>query len=67
MISEAEKAQELEALFRRCGFRAEPQERSFAVAKPPPELIQAPDSSRWLMNYDWADIGLRTPFLDQAL
>jgi hypothetical protein len=57
----------MQEIYQRFGFRAARQERPFVLgslrhrAELPP-----PDTSAWLINFDWGDNGLRVPFLDQV-
>jgi hypothetical protein len=55
----------MQAIYARFGLRAGWKERPLAVggSGPAPAL---PGLSSWLVNYDWGDHGLRTPFLDQV-
>jgi len=57
---------EMSEIYRRFGFVAR---KDWMVAmgsrKAPVDLL--PDTSNWLVNLDWADIGLLGPFLDQSL
>jgi hypothetical protein len=56
-------------IFESFGFRPRPGKGDlpFAFRTPPPGFDPSPDTSNWLINYDWADNGLQPPFLDQVL
>ena len=47
------------------GFEADPNERPFALGAKRHPLPDATDTSTWLVNLDWTDNGLRSPFLDE--
>jgi hypothetical protein len=57
----------MQEVYRQFGFRPQPVERPFGLGNLNggawPEF--APDTSSWLVNFDWGDNGLRPPFLDQ--
>ncbi len=57
---------EMAAMFRGFGFRADPVDRPFAIGSGKHPVDLSTDTSRWLINFDWIDNGLRAPFLDQA-
>ena len=54
----------MQRIYSDCGFRAE-RERPFAIGSRRGGAPIAPDTSEWLINYDWTDNGLRPPFMDQ--
>ena len=47
---------------RRCGFRAAKSDRPFLMGGLKGSLPISNDTSRWLVNFDWGDNGLRAPF-----
>ena len=53
------------ATFQSLGFRPDQAERRLAIGSRSRSLKLSPDTSRWLINLDWIDNGLRAPFLDQ--
>ena len=55
-------------VFESFGFRHRPgkDDLPFAFRTPPPGFDAAPDTSNWLINYDWADNGFGAPFLDRV-
>ncbi len=55
----------MKALFSRAGFRTDRDERPFALGARGHRVEIDPDTSRWLINFDWIDNGLRSPFLDE--
>ena len=59
---------EMRQVFESFGFRQRPGhgDLAFALRTPLPGSEASPDTSNWLVNYDWADNGLRAPFLDQV-
>jgi hypothetical protein len=54
------------AIYRRFGFRAKHGDRPLAIGGRTPGGTVPTDTSRWLINYDWGDNGLRAPFPDHA-
>jgi len=56
----------MQNIYERFGFRAEPEERPFAIGSALGAIDLAADTSNWLINFDWGDNGLRVPFLDQT-
>jgi len=52
-------------IYRDFGFRPTGPDRPFVVGSRRQSVDLPPDPSRWLINYDWGDNGLRAPFLDQ--
>jgi hypothetical protein len=57
---------EMQQVFERFGFkRWLRRDLPFAFRTLPPNFDPSLNTSRWLVNYDWADNGLQTPFLDQ--
>ena len=56
---------QMQRVFREFGFRAAGAERPFALGSRRHAIDLAPDTSRWLINFDWIDNGLRVPFADQ--
>jgi hypothetical protein len=55
----------MQEVFRAVGFEADPNERPFALGAKRHPLRDATDTSTWLVNLDWTDNGLRSPFLDE--
>jgi hypothetical protein len=55
---------QMQNIFQRLGFVAEPAERPFCMGTLKGPVNITPDTSSWLVNYDWGDNGLRPPFLD---
>jgi len=53
-------------IFQKFGFHAEREDRAFCIGTLRGPVDIAEDTSKWLINYDWGDNGLRPPFLDQA-
>lgn len=53
------------AQYHSLGFVAAPDERSFALGSRRRPLEWSRDTSRWHVNFDWTDNGLRRPFLDE--
>jgi hypothetical protein len=60
--------QDMRQVFESFGFRHRPGEGDlpFTFRTLPPQFEASPDTSNWLINYDWADNGLQAPFLDQV-
>lgn len=57
---------QMQALYRRHGFVTRDRwDRPFALGLRRSKIEMSPDTSNWLINYDWGDNGLRAPFLDQ--
>jgi hypothetical protein len=56
---------EMGEVYRRFGFRVGDSERPLAVGSRAGPVDLPADSSRWNVNFDWGDNGLRAPFLDQ--
>ena len=56
----------MQAIFKRFGFRALRAERPLAFGSRRGPVDLPAETSRWLINLDWGDNGLRAPFLDQA-
>jgi hypothetical protein len=56
---------DMAARYRGLGFVAAPQERSFALGSRRRALDWSQNTSRWHVNFDWTDNGLRRPFLDE--
>jgi hypothetical protein len=56
---------EMAAVYRAAGFRAARRQRAFALGSLRRPVDLSPDTSRWLINFDWTDNGLRPPFRDQ--
>ncbi len=56
---------EMGRIYRHFGFRSAGADRPFAVGSRRGPVDLAADPSRWLINFDWGDNGLRAPFLDQ--
>jgi hypothetical protein len=56
---------EMMATFHAVGFRSDRTERQLAIGRRGRPCQFSPDTSRWLVNFDWIDNGLRAPFLDQ--
>jgi hypothetical protein len=57
---------EMREIFQRFGFHPEHEDRPFCIGTLRGPVEIADDTSRWLINYDWGDNGLRPLFLDQA-
>ena len=57
---------QMQALYREFGFRAGKSGRRFAIGGYKQAVTLNPDTSAWLINYDWGDNGLNSPFLNQA-
>jgi hypothetical protein len=55
----------MQKIYEQFGFRAEPEERPFAIKSSRGSLDLGTDTSNWLINFDWGDNGLRVPFLNQ--
>jgi hypothetical protein len=56
---------EMQKIFQLFGFRAERSRRFFAIGTSRSAFKIEPDTSDWLVNFDWTDNGLRRPFLDE--
>lgn len=56
---------EMQEIYESLGFRPTKQERPFALGTLSGPADLEADTSNWLVNLDWGDNGLRTPFLDQ--
>ena len=58
---------QMKKIFRAAGFREIIEEKKFAIGtlKKKPDI--PPNTSNWLVNIDWNDNGLRSPFLDQKM
>ena len=56
---------EMGRIYRDFGFRAAGADRPFVVGSRRGAVDLPADPSRWLVNFDWGDNGLRAPFLDQ--
>jgi len=57
---------EMLAALRAFGFRPDPGERRLAIGSARGTVDLPADTSRWLINFDWIDNGLRAPFRDQT-
>jgi len=57
---------EMQLVFERFGFKSQGREVPYGFHALPPGLDPSAVISRWLVNHDWSDNGLQTPFLDQA-
>jgi len=56
----------MQALLQSVGFRNQPRwDRPLALGTLRGKIDVPGPTSEWLINYDWGDNGLRTPFLDQ--
>jgi len=55
----------MQEIYGKFGFQAEPEDRPFFIGtlQGPADIV--PDTSNWLINLDWGDNGLRSPFLDE--
>jgi len=53
-------------LYREFGFRASTSDETFAVGGYKQDVTLNPDTTTWLINFDWGNNELQTPFLDQA-
>lgn len=56
----------MQEIYQRFGFRPEGVDRPFTMGTLRGPVDIAPDTSNWLVNFDWGDNGLRPPFLDQS-
>jgi hypothetical protein len=57
---------EMQRLYQRAGFVTQSRwDRQFVLGPPRRWTDATPDTSSWLVNLDWGDNGLRTPFLDE--
>ena len=56
----------MQQIFQHFGFRLERPHRPFAVGTLNGPSDIGPDTSNWLVNFDWGDNGLRPPFLDES-
>jgi hypothetical protein len=63
-ISLASSHTMMQTLFTQFGFRASKIDRPFVLGTARGGVDFSTDTSAWLVNRDWADDGLRTPFLD---
>ena len=58
---------EMREIFQKFGFHPEREDRPFCIGTLRGPLADiGEDTSRWLINYDWGDNGLRPLFLDQV-
>ena len=57
----------MQKIFRSSGFREIKVEKKFALGALKKEPDIPTDTSNWLVNIDWNDNGLRSPFLDQKI
>ena len=55
----------MQRVYEQFGFRAARQERPLVFGAHRCRVQLPSDTSRWLINFDWGDNGLRSPFLDQ--
>ncbi len=55
----------MQGIFRAAGFEPNATERPFALGAKRHPLPDTGDTSGWLVNLDWTDNGLRSPFLDE--
>jgi hypothetical protein len=55
----------MQEIFRAAGLEPDPNERPFALGAKRHPLPESTDTSEWLVNLDWTDNGLRSPFLDE--
>ena len=55
----------MQKIYASFGFQPEPEDRPFCLGATNGPAGVAPDTSNWLVNFDWGDNGLRAPFLDQ--
>ena len=56
---------EMQPVFEGFGFKPQRRDIPFGFHTLPPGVNPAAGISNWLVNYDWCDNGLQTPFLDQ--
>jgi|SRR5579871_159909 len=56
---------EMQPIFAQFGFQPSQKDRPFVFNGLPRMAEGGWDASRWLVNFDWGDNGLRAPFLDQ--
>ncbi len=57
---------EMKKIFQQFGFREDGGDLPFAFRNPPPHVDLSLGTSRWLINFDWGDNGMRQPFRDQG-
>lgn len=55
----------MQAIYRQFGFRTSGADERFAIGGYRQEIPLEPDTSTWLVNFDWGNNELQTPFLDQ--
>ena len=56
---------EMKRIFQQFGFRDDGGDLPFAFRNPPPHVDLSLGTSRWLVNFDWGDNGMRQPFRDE--
>jgi hypothetical protein len=56
----------MQEIYQRFGFRTKYKDHPFCIGTLHGPVDFVPDTSHWLVNYDWGDRGLRPPFLDQS-
>jgi hypothetical protein len=56
----------MQEIYQHFGFRSEHSRRPFALGTLTGPSDIEPDTSNWLVNFDWGDNGLRLPFLDES-
>jgi len=57
---------EMQRIYECFGFRPEREDRPFYMGTLQGGIHVPPDTTRWLVNFDWGDNGLRPPFLNQS-
>lgn len=55
----------MQAIYRKFSFRTSGADERFAIGGYRQEIPLQPDTSSWLVNFDWGNNELQTPFLDQ--
>jgi hypothetical protein len=58
---------EMKKIFQQFGFREDGGDLPFAFRNPPPHVDLSLGTSRWLVNFDWGDNGMRQPFRDDGV
>jgi hypothetical protein len=56
---------DMQKVYQRFGFRLRGDDRPFVIGSRRHPVDLPGDTTRWLVNFDWGDNGLRAPFLDQ--
>jgi hypothetical protein len=58
-------APQMQTVFERAGLKGQGADLPFAFRRDQWPFETSLDASSWLVNYDWGDNGLRSPFLDE--